>query len=157
MPKGKSTNKAKVLRRSSTTPTLQYSLERITKESLALAPSVFAALSLSERRIVMALALEGNNAPHRKVARIVGAFHKSATAKACAKCREANENHRGPCAGNDGWTRVVVSTTGSALKTEKGGSRADRVANIFAHWFMGLKPTERTAYWNTLGTFNRDA
>lgn len=163
--KATSKKKAKVLRLSSTTPTLAYSLESagVSQESVLLSESVLPQLSLGMERILMAFALCGNNNPHKQAARMVGAFHKVATPKSCAKCRKAKKKHTGPCSGNDGWTRFVISHVGNKLKTngahhEQGqGSTADRVVCLYSFRFMKMKPEERKAKWLSLGSFNMDA
>jgi hypothetical protein len=147
--------KAKVARLSVATPILPYTLDGISRESVTLASSIFPTLSVGKARILAALALCGNNAPHRKVALVAGAFHRVATPKGCAACRATmRKAYAGRCAGNDLLCRVTVSGVGDALKVDKGGSRADRVANLWAAWLMGLGPKARAAQWARIGKLN---
>lgn len=153
--KSKSKSKAKVARLTVATTTLPYSLDGIAPESVTLASSVFPTLALGKARILAALALCGNNAPHRKVATVAGAFHRVATPKGCKACRATmGKAYAGRCAGNDLLCRVTVSEVGDMVKVAKGGSRADRVANLWAAWLMGLAPKARADQWARIGTLN---
>ena len=149
----KSKSKAKAARRTvAVTPTFLPNMAGIDKASLALAASVFPTVRGQKAAILAALALCGNNAPHRKVATMVGAFHKAATAKGCPVCRESmGDEYSGACAGNDAVTRWTVSVIGARVKVAPRGSRADRVANLWAFWFMGLKAADRAAVWASTG------
>lgn len=132
---------------------LAFTLAGIAPESVKLASSTFPTLSVGKARILAALALCGNNAPHRKVATVAGAFHRGATPKGCARCRASlGKAYAGRCAGNDGVTRWTVSIVGEALRVAPNGSRADRVTNLWASWMMGLAPKARAAEWARIGT-----
>ena len=137
---------------------LPFSLNGIDKGSLALAREVFPKMLADPKgaqkvRVLAALAECGNNADHRKVATMVGSFHKAATPKGCQVCREEmGEQYRErKCYGSHGTTRWVVSVVGDAVKVAPRGSRADRVGNLFAWWLMGLAPKDRDAAWKACG------
>lgn len=134
---------------------LSFSLDGISPESVTLAKQHFPLLSHGKERIIAALALCGNNAPHRKVATVARAFHRVANAKGCAACRATlKKKYAKKCEGNDLLCRVTVSEVGDLVKVAKGGSRADRVANLWASWMMDLEPKERATRWERIGTLD---
>jgi hypothetical protein len=154
----KKKKKAMTARPKCAVPTLPHSVDGIGKESLALARVVFPKMLADPRgtlkvRVLAALAVVGNNADHRKVATMVGSFHKAATAKGCSVCREemGKEYRERKCYGSHGTTRWVVSIVGDAVKVAPRGSRADRVGNLFAWWVSNLPPQDREAAWKVCG------